>query len=837
MNKIALKIVFIMSCFGLAGCPNIPIISNLLGQKNGEGLATSPSTAPTEILNVPTFAYQDKIMSIDLASVSNIQSVEFQNAPSWLTFNSTSKKVEGVPDDNSSISNLLITVSKVDGSSVAFGPYSISVYGDPLRKYQWHIKNNGQNNFANNSGISGNDISQEQTLVSGLTGNGVKVAVSDSGVEIAHEDLSANIIAGASKNYSLSSPYVGDPTPTSTTDGSVGHGTAVAGIIGAVGWNNKGGRGIAPNSKIAGLRYIGAVQNTATSLDQANGSFDVFNYSYDIEPITPKTENPTYLNQLRYGTTSLRSGKGSLYVKSAGNEFESYFQYDASGGVIPECYNMGSGSNGICHYFGNSNLGSPENITPDVIIVGSLNAKGERASYSSPGSNLWMSAPGGEYGDVDPAITTTDIQGCNKGLSSTLVAPLNSFENSVSLNSNCKYTSQMNGTSSAAPVTSGAIALILEANPNLTWRDVKYILAATATKTDSSAISTQHPANANLASHIYQQGWIQNSAGFWFHNWYGFGRVNVDSAVALAKNYSGTMNPIRYTQLSDGSWVYSSGLISQAIPDNSAIGTSSNIEVRHNLIVESVQIKFTTTQQMLTDLGVELTSPSGTKSILLNINSGIVKNTSLSYDAQLSSNAFFGELSAGNWTLKVVDGSAGDVGILLNWRINIVGHVNGASKDSTPPNPITNLTHASAYNSSTTSPLISFTGSSSSDIMRYEISVGTSQGATNTFPWTPIGLTTAGQLSGLSLTLGQTYYVNVRGVDTSENVSDVVSSSGWIYSTAAAPTLTISSPSISKISSLSSTDFTITYSGAANITLAASDISLSQTGVITRSDT
>ena len=42
----------------------------------------------------------------------------------------------------------------------------------------------------------------------------------------------------------------------------------------------------------------------------------------------------------------------------------------------------------------------------------------------------------------------------------------------------------MNGTSSATPVTSGSLALILEANPNLTWRDVKYIIAKTATKVD-----------------------------------------------------------------------------------------------------------------------------------------------------------------------------------------------------------------------------------------------------------------------------------------------------------------------------------------------------------------
>ncbi|MFT6604721.1 MAG: subtilisin-like proprotein convertase family protein, partial [Bacteriovoracaceae bacterium] len=72
------------------------------------------------------------------------------------------------------------------------------------------------------------------------------------------------------------------------------------------------------------------------------------------------------------------------------------------------------------------------------------------------------------------------------------------------------------------------------------------------------------------------------------------------------------------------------------------------------------------------DLGVELTSPSGTKSILMNINSSV--SGSAIVDEVLLSNAFYGEPSFGQWSLKIVDGYAQDVGKLTNWKLNIIGH-------------------------------------------------------------------------------------------------------------------------------------------------------------------
>ena len=85
-------------------------------------------------------------------------------------------------------------------------------------------------------------------------------------------------------------------------------------------------------------------------------------------------------------------------------------------------------------------------------------------------------------------MMTTDVAGCSAGYVKSGTSGNNAFNNqgNHSENSSCNYTSTFNGTSSAAPVAAGGIALILEANPALTWRDVKHILASTSDQVHSN---------------------------------------------------------------------------------------------------------------------------------------------------------------------------------------------------------------------------------------------------------------------------------------------------------------------------------------------------------------
>jgi len=316
---------------------------------------------------------------------------------------------------------------------------------------------------------------------------------------------------------------------------------------------------------------------------------------------------------------------------------------------------------------------------PQNITVGALGANGQRASYSTAGSAIWVSAPGGEFGlDTNfiafsndaPAMMTTDQSGCSQGyVRSSVTNPLNAFQDARSSahaeNLACNYTSTFNGTSSAAPVLSGAIALILEANPALTWRDVKHILASTSTQVDASIA----PLSVSLGdgNYIAEPAYTTNAAGFTFHNWYGFGRIDVAAAVSMAE----TMTPNNLGAFTETAYA-SSGTINLDIPDNSTVGAVSTITDSNGLVIEAIKLLVTASHTFSGDLGVELISPSETRSVLFTIRNGFSESDDL--DFELLSNAFYGENSAGVWTIKIVDGAAGNVGGLSSWGLQIYGH-------------------------------------------------------------------------------------------------------------------------------------------------------------------
>ncbi len=524
---------------------------------------------------------------------------------------------------------------------------------DPLYKYSWHLSNTGQSVFATTPATAGFDLKLQNTWKSQIFGNGILVQISDDGLEDTHEDLKPNFpYLNQSKNYTLSSPY------TSTVAGPIAandnHGTAVAGLVAAAGWNGVGSRGVAPRAHLTIANFLsGSVTQTlAKLLDQASGDFDISNMSWGEIQNTISGVSATYTAQLLSMVTTKRNGKGAIFTKAAGNNFLVLCNGSASSYCI-----------------GNSNFDS-DNVIPYIIVVAALNAQGNPSSYSSVGSDLWISSFGGEYGSDSPAMLTTDRSGCSVGYSQS--AQSAAFEKGTSAeNTSCNYTSTFNGTSSATPVLTGVVALLLEANPNLTWREVKYILAKTATADGYATGTLSHPLGTALpGGYFWDQKWITNAAQFKFHNWVGFGRVNVDAAVSLAKSL--TASPISLGTFTETNWAHANIGLSTAIPDNSSAGATSVLNVVTNLTVEAIQIKVSITHADIAELALELTSPSGTKSVLVNARNSLTGVPNYINNVFLT-NAFYQESSVGNWTLKVIDAKAGTTGTLTSFSLNVFG--------------------------------------------------------------------------------------------------------------------------------------------------------------------
>ncbi len=636
-----------------------------------------------------------ELLEISSGSASNYI-FSLSNAPSFFSVNAGSGELTFTDNDAAAglYDGIILKAVSIIDSSIKQKEFSIGVNGDPLRAYAWHLENTGQKSFSYTTADTGqtcdsqvdgegddkacDNLNLGSVYLQGITGKNIRIAISDSGVELAHDDLAANTLSGEHRDYSLNRPYTGDPVPTSP------HGTAVSGIISAVGWNNFGSMGVAPGSKFGAFQFLESVQDTDILISQASGNFRIFNYSYGDEIYQDTVSDSDYIDHIKYQTIS----DDKIFIKASGNEF-----------LLAQ--------DGICT---SHNANYPfENESPYMLIVGALSSQSSsvskpsfiKATYSNSGSNLWVSAPGGDDARLAPAILTTDLPTCLRGDSRSVTGLPNSFEDgSHSLNRDCHYTSAMNGTSSATPIVTGVVALLLEAEPGLKMRDVKNILARTSKIVNGDHANNwfgkTHPENAfdsvyncvdlDLSGHEYEQGWVQNNAGFWFNNFYGFGMVDANAAVALAKSYDWPMGTLVEQNQSFNKSKYSSGTVNQSIPDANKDGRTNSITIAgaDDLTVESVQVRVNVSHGQSGQVGIELTSPHGTKSILANINNSFLlldkdKDGTIDGDSNLSnfvltSNAFYGESSAGSWTIKLIDGKSGTTGSLVKWDINILGH-------------------------------------------------------------------------------------------------------------------------------------------------------------------
>ena len=398
-------------------------------------------------------------------------------------------------------------ISSANQANSAVTSYSVPT--DPYVGNQWHLVNSGQQvgnpDFQAIYGTPGEDINVAPVWQMGYTGAGVTVAVIDSGTQLNHPDLAANInlqLAMDALNPSGDgNPYFQDPTNA--------HGTAVAGLIGAVANNGIGGTGVAPGVSLVPIRLIDFGQTDQAFVDafrHAIQQIDITNNSWG--PAVDRGlsgPSPEELLAIRDSIIFGRGGLGVIHVFSAGNSagtpfpvgFQSVGALDSSSynGWVNSRYTIGV--TGVDHdgFYNNidgTTTGYPE--TSAAVLVAAptgSNAAQNIANDTGLGSGLWTPDLTGEFGyNIAPNPTTGQ-------------------EYDRDFLDDTNYTTRMNGTSASAPLVSGVIALMLEANPNLSWRDVQEILVRSARQNAPLAVPANGAATGSGLD-VTQNTWIIN---------------------------------------------------------------------------------------------------------------------------------------------------------------------------------------------------------------------------------------------------------------------------------------------------------------------------------------
>ncbi|XP_078325535.1 furin-like protease kpc-1 isoform X2 [Crassostrea virginica] len=374
----------------------------------------------------------------------------------------------------------------------------------------------------------------------GRSGSGVVVAVVDDGVQLNHPDLRQNINPANSYDYYNSDQ---NPTPTSVNDS---HGTMVTGLVAAEANNNQCIVGIAYNCTILGVKILGDEGVTdsteASALNHKLNGVDIYTNSWGPSDgfghIGPGSVTQSALYD---GVTKGRNKKGVIYVWAAGN-----------GGLRDNC-NADGYVNSIF-----------------TIPITSVGVDG-RAAY---------------YAEVcAPVFAATYSGNKNKTLTST------------SLASSC--VDGLQGTSFSAPQAAGMIALALETNPELTWRDVQHLIVETSKRHD-------------LQDDFYH--WQRNGAGFNVSQVLGFGLMDADALVEKAKTWIKVPEQKLCSTSEFG--VYSStNYFSSSVQSRKLIRNDDTCQIS-SLEHVKVLVSFSYTRRR-GNVVLTLESPAGTKSFLL----------------------------------------------------------------------------------------------------------------------------------------------------------------------------------------------------------------------------
>ncbi|XP_071161254.1 furin-like protease 1 [Mytilus edulis] len=434
----------------------------------------------------------------------------------------------------------------------------------------------------------------------GYSGSGIKVAVLDDGLQTDHTDLNSNVDTVNDYDYQSTD---NDPTPDSADDS---HGTKVAGFIAAVKDNNICTVGVAHESTLIGVRILGTSGLTDSQEAQAlthylNGGVDIYSNSWGPTD-GYGFSGPGSLTQsaLQEGTTNGRGGKGVIYTWAAGN-----------GETTDNCNGDG--------------------YTNSIYTIGVTSVEeGKNAWYSEVCAAALVATYGGSSNDRYLTSTTTS-SGCTSD--------------------------RMQGTSFSTPIASGIIALALQANSALTWRDIQHMIVLTSSRngfTDSYS------------------SWATNGAGKEYSQVLGFGLMNAEGMVTQAASWTNVPTQQTCTTATfTGSGSTSGG--SSFRTDSKSISSSDCSSISY-LEHVTIDISFSYTQYRGVTV-FNLVSPSGTESHLMHYryDDAMYFSSAGSLSWTFMSVHFWRESPIGQWTLKFRSYGGNSVVTVSSWSMTFYG--------------------------------------------------------------------------------------------------------------------------------------------------------------------
>ncbi|XP_063243301.1 furin-like protease 1 [Bacillus rossius redtenbacheri] len=386
----------------------------------------------------------------------------------------------------------------------------------------------------------GLDMNVLPAWAQGVTGKGVVVTILDDGLEKNHPDLIQNYDPQASYDVNGND---GDPMPRYDLQDSNRHGTRCAGEVAATANNSLCVVGVAFGAGVGGVRMLdGDVTDVveARSLSHKPQHIDIYSASWGPDDDGKTVDGPGELATRAFieGVTRGRAGKGSIFVWASGN-----------GGRDHDNCNCDGYTNSIW-----------------TLSISSATEAGQVPWYSEAcSSTLATTYSSGSAGQKQ--VVTTDLHH--------------------------QCTSSHTGTSASAPLAAGICALALQANSELTWRDMQHIVVRTA-----------QPRS------LHAPDWQVNGVGRNVSHSFGYGLMDAYGMVKLAR----TWKRVPDQQKCEVSAPHSEKLI----PAKSQVILQLNVKECAGVnFLEHVQAKVTLVSSRRGDLQIHLTSPAGTRSTLL----------------------------------------------------------------------------------------------------------------------------------------------------------------------------------------------------------------------------